>query len=141
MGERPTLGFTADDRKVLNQLPVILQNITEKTTSIGDRVTRIEELKADRSEMRELERQIVSRLDDIRVWIGKVETGKGSAADVSDHETRLRLLETNTAGLPDAMKDMDQLKAWRWKTIGYAMGAAGALAGGIRLVEMLLTHR
>lgn len=145
MGDKATPGFTADDRKVLNQLPVVLQNINEKIDSIGTRISRVEEQKANRAELVDLERQIVSKLDSFRDWIIKVEKEKADraevpVADVGDHEKRIRDIEQKTSTLPDALSDIKQLNRWRWSTVGYASAFSVMIAVISWIIEVLTKH-
>lgn len=166
MGERPTVGFTAEDRKVLNQLPVILQNLDDKVEGMAQRLLRVEDQKANRSEVAELERQIISRLDNLTDWISKIEREKAdrselSVSDISDHEKRLRVveahnlgppvpcgdhelrlraIETKTVVLPDAMADLSKLKEWRFWTIGWCAGASLVVVVCAWLIQMLVKH-
>ena len=164
MGDRPTLGFTAEDRKVLNQLPIILQNVNEKVEGVSQRVLRMEDQKANRAELADLERQIISRLDNFRDWLGKIEKEKAdrtelASADIVDHEKRLRTIETKappptypcvdhearlrkieaqTSVLPDAIATVEKLKGWRFWTIGWCAGASLVVASGAWLIELLV---
>lgn len=166
MGERPTVGFTAEDRKVLNQLPVILQNLDDKVEGMAQRLLRVEDQKANRSEVAELERQIISRLDNLTDWISKIEREKAdrselSVSDISDHEKRLRVveahnlgppvpcvdhelrlraIETKTVVLPGAMADLSKLKEWRFWTIGWCTGASLVVVVCAWLIQMLVKH-
>lgn len=166
MGDRPALGFTAEDRKVLNQLPVILQNVNEKVESVSQRVIRMEDQKANRSELADLERQIISRLDNFRDWLGNIEKEKAdrtelASAEITDHEKRLRNIETKepapllpcadhetrmrkiealTVALPDALTEVDKLKGWRLWTIGWCAGASLVVVVCAWLIEILVKH-
>ncbi len=117
MRARNSLGFTAEDRKVLTQLPVQLSAITDAISKLGTRTEHIEEHKADRKELRDLEHLIVDRLDELRGGVSKLDKEKGDAEDINDHEERLRILEQ-----------------WRWKTIGYATGCSTVAAIIIKLI-------
>src|SRR5258708_63950 len=59
---RPS-AFTEDDRRILNQIPIKLENIKEKLGEIQDRTNALESRKADRGEVAEIEKRILDRLD------------------------------------------------------------------------------
>ena len=124
MGE--DLGFTAEDRKILNQLPVILQRLNEKFDETTARVSRVEDAKANRIELAELERQIIIRLDVFREWVLKIDKEKADRAElandeVKDHETRIRSLE--------------RTKYW---TIGWSAGASVIIVAIAWVIELLV---
>ena len=160
------MGFTAEDRRVLNQLPVILQNMNDKVEGMSQRILRIEDQKATRSEVTDLERQIISRLDNLRDWISKIEKEKADRAELStndvgdhekrlraveakvqtppqpclDHDERLRTLELEVTGLPEAIEDLGKLKEWRFWTIGWCAGATLVIVACAWVVDLVVKH-
>lgn len=145
MGEMPETGFSTDDRKILNQLPVILQNINEKIDLAALRVGRLEDLKANRTELIDIERQIIGRLDGFRDCVMKIDKEKADKDEldkdeVVDHEKRLRVLEERTITLPEAIVEIGRLKDWKMKTIGYAAGASAVIGAVTVLMSIILRH-
>ena len=105
-------GFNDEDRRRFERIDLRVEDILKRLEDIA---ARFHEVEVD--------------IDDLRG--SKADKDDLSSATVRDHETRMRLAEVSMAdikqGLADIKKDLEPLKAWRWKELG-AIGAIVALA-------------
>jgi hypothetical protein len=105
-------GFTDEDRRRFERIDIRLEDILKRFDEV---VQRVRDVEVD--------------LDELRM--SKAERSDLSESAVQDHETRMRLVEKSQADiaavLAEIKRDLEPLKAWRWKELG-AVGAIVALA-------------
>lgn len=103
-------GFTDDDRRRFERIDLRVEDILKRFDEVTQRV-----------------RDVETDLDEMRM--SKADRGDLSESAVHDHEARMRLVEKAQADisamLVEIRRELEPLKAWRWKELG----AVGAIVG------------
>ena len=96
-------GFTDDDRRRFERLDLRAEDILKK---IDELVGRFRDVEVDIDELRQT----------------KADKSELSDSMVHNHETRIQLIEAGFKGFGETLtairRDVEPLKAWRWKQLG-----------------------
>ena len=108
-------GFNADDRRRFERVDFTVEAILKKLEAVEK---RFEDVEVD--------------IDDLRGT--KADKSEYSQQMLTDHETRLRIVESNQRDVKELLggirSDLEPLREWRWKQLG-------ALGVVILLVEVI----
>ncbi len=126
-------GFTGEDRRVLNQLPIILANLNDKMSDFGLRLTRVEETRPTRMELLELEKKLLERFDNFRETLIRLDHEKADISQLPKDAVKAQALQIQQ--LDDGMRSLREFKI---RTVAWAAGASAVITGSALLIGWIL---